>query len=55
MYIYDRTTDQIDYDIFKEIEKISMSYDEEDRLEFFVWYSVIYLGMVAEERREYAV
>lgn len=53
--IYEKTTEQIDYDIFEEIEKISISYDKEDRLDFFVWYSVIYLGMVAEERRERAV
>ncbi|MDE6750863.1 MAG: hypothetical protein K2K21_17630 [Lachnospiraceae bacterium] len=32
-----------------------MSYDEEDRLDFNVWYSVIYLGMVAEEKRKHAV
>lgn len=53
--IYEKTTNQIDYKIFEEIEEISMSYDEEDKLDFYVWYSVIYLGMVAEERRERAV
>lgn len=53
--IYEKTTNQIDYEIFEEIEEISMSYDEEDKLDFYVWYSVIYLGMVAEERRERAV
>ncbi len=53
--IYEKTTGYIDYDIFDEIKEISMSYDEEDSLDFCVWYSVIYLGMVAEERRERAV
>ncbi len=53
--IYEKTTGHIDYDIFDEIKEISMSYDEEDSLDFCVWYSVIYLGMVAEERRERAV
>lgn len=53
--IYEKTTGHIDYDVFDEIKEISMSYDEEDSLDFYVWYSVIYLGMVAEERREHAV
>lgn len=53
--IYEKTTDQIDYNVFEEIEEISMSYDEKDKLDFYVWYSVIYLGMVAEERKEHAV
>lgn len=32
-----------------------MSYDKEDRLDFCIWYSVIYLGMVAEENKANAV
>ena len=53
--IYEKTTSKIDYDVLEEIEEISMSYDEEDRLDFCIWYSVIYLGMVAEENKAYAV
>lgn len=32
--IYEKTTNEIDYEIFEEIEEISMSYDEEDKLDF---------------------
>ena len=53
--IYEKTTEEIDDDIFDDIEEISMSYEEEDELDFLVWFSVIYLGMVAEERREQAI
>ena len=53
--IYEKTTSKIDYDVLEEIEEISMSYDEEDRLDICIWYSVIYLGMAAEENKAYAV
>ena len=53
--IYDRTTSKIEEGIFDEIKEISYSYDEEDELDFYVWFSVIYLGMVAEERKAYAI
>ena len=53
--IYDLTTSEIDDEVFDEIERISDTYDEEDRMDFDIWFSVIYLGMVAEEKKAYAV
>lgn len=53
--IYERTTARIDQTVFDMIKEVSLSYDEEDRLDFCVWYSVIYLGMVAEELKAGAV
>lgn len=53
--IYDKTTSEIESETFDYIERISMSYDEKDRLDFYVWFSVIYLGMIAEERKANAV
>ncbi len=53
--IYERTTARIDQTVFDMIKEMGLSYDEEDRLDFCVWYSVIYLGMVAEELKARAV
>lgn len=53
--IYDKTTSQIEYAVFDDIKQISSSYNDEDKLDFNVWFSVIYLAMVAEEKKKYAV
>lgn len=53
--IYEMTTSQINKEIFDDIKHISMSYDEEDELDIHIWFSVVYLAMVAEERKKYAV
>lgn len=53
--IYDRTTSEIQEEVFEEIERISDTYAEEDKMDFDIWFSVIYLGMVAEEKKAFAV
>ncbi len=53
--IYDKTTARIEEEVFEDIEEISDTYDGEDRLDFDIWFSVIYLGMVAEEKKAHAV
>lgn len=53
--IYNKTTAQIDYEVLKDIDRICADYQEDDALEFDIWYSVIYLGMVAEELKAKAV
>lgn len=51
--IYDSTDSNINKDILLEITEISDEYDEAD--EFNKWFSVLYLGMVAEENKLNAV
>lgn len=53
--IYDKTTSEIEDALFCDIEQICMTYNEKDQLDFLIWFSVIYLGMVAEERKTNAV
>ena len=53
--IYNRTDAKIDYILLSEIDGICEDYQEDDALEFNIWFSVIYLGMVAEELKERAV
>jgi len=54
--IYDNTSAAINNNVIEHIKTdISNNYDEYDRLEFILWYIVIYLGMVAEENKQYAV
>lgn len=51
--IYDLTTEEICENVLNVITEISLKYDEND--DFDKWFTVIYLGMVAEERKQYAV
>lgn len=53
--IYNKTTSDIKREVFREIEVMCQEYQENEWLDFMIWYSVIYLGMVAEERKAYAV
>lgn len=53
--IYDQTTSQIDNKVLDDIDAISTHYQDKDALEFAIWFSVIYLGMVAEEKKKNAV
>lgn len=53
--IYDQTTSQIDDKVLADIDSISKHYQGKDTLEFNIWFSVIYLGMVAEEKKKNAV
>ncbi len=53
--IYDRTSGEIDMRVLSDINAISDNYEEEDSLDFNIWYSVIYLAMVAEERKKNAI
>lgn len=53
--IYDKTTSEINFQVFDNIRAICRDYCEEDRLNFEIWFSVIYLGMVAEEKKAYAI
>lgn len=53
--IYEKTTSDIKREVFADIGLICQEYQERDQLEFCIWFSVIYLGMVAEERKANAV
>ena len=53
--IYDKTTDKVDNMVLQNIEEISKSYNADDRRDFCVWFTVIYLGMIAEEKKKNAV
>lgn len=53
--IYDRTTSQVDNAVLNLITGISASYSVADRLQVDKWFTVLYLGMVAEERKANAV
>ena len=54
--IYEKTNDKVENVVLDYIEQICARYDnEQDALMFSIWYTVIYLGMVAEEKKKYAV
>lgn len=53
--IYDKTTGNIDETILSFITEISKLYEVEDMLQVDKWFTVIYLGMVAEEKKANAV
>ena len=52
--IYNRTSSEISERVLDYIEDISESYDY-DCVDFAIWFSVIYLGMVAEENKKNAI
>lgn len=52
--IYNRTTAVKDEGVLNDIEKISKTYID-DEVDFTIWFSVIYMGMVAEENRKNAI
>ena len=54
--IYNKTSSIINQSVIDEIKNnICYNYEQKDQLEFALWYIVIYLGMVAEENKRYAV
>ncbi len=53
--IYEKTIDVVEETVLDLITQISLSYDKEDVLWVDKWFTVIYLGMVAEEKKENAV
>ncbi len=53
--IYEQTTSNIDNEVTKLIDNISLTYDVEDRILIEKWFTVIYAGMIAEENKEQAV
>ena len=52
--IYDRTTDVVEEEVLHYITDIANSYDK-NSLWVNKWFTVIYLGMVAEERKANAI
>lgn len=52
--IYDMTTGKIEQEVLNDIERISINY-QKDSQEFDLWFTVIYLGMVAEELKKFAI
>ncbi len=54
--IYDKTTSELNQEVIDEIKtEICQDYDEKDKIDFSLWYIVIYLGMVAEENKRNAI
>lgn len=53
--IYVRTTRDVDENVLSLITEISQSYEAEDMLQVDKWFTVIYLGMIAEERKAKAI
>ena len=53
--IYERTTENIDTNALSLITEISKSYNIEDILQVDKWFTVIYLGMIAEEKKANAI
>ena len=53
--IYDKTTADIDDSVLELITSISNTYNAEDVTQVDKWFSVIYLGMVAEEKKANAI
>ena len=53
--IYDSTTENIDGNVLSSITSISKLYQVEDALQVDKWFTVIYLGMVAEEKKANAI
>ena len=53
--IYNKTTNIVDKGVLDLITQISLSYNNEDTLWVDKWFTVIYLGMVAEERKANAI
>lgn len=53
--IYDKTTEKIDRKVLSLITGISKLYKAEDILQVDKWFTVLYLGMVAEENKANSV
>lgn len=52
--IYNRTTKDVNTEIFDLIQVLSKNYDA-DSLEIEIWFSVLYAGMIAEENKANAI
>ena len=53
-YIYSKTGKDIDKEILTNIEKFSSHY-KNDAIDFERWFTIIYLGMIAEENKKNAI
>lgn len=53
--IYKRTINVVEKTILDLVTQISLSYNKEDRLWVDKWFTIMYLGMVAEERKANAI
>ena len=53
--IYDLTTKNIDEDVLKLIDRITLTYNGEHQDSIEKWFTVIYAGMVAEENKANAI
>lgn len=51
--VYEATGKELSKDVFDQIESISSKYDKEDELEISIVFSVLYMAMVAEEKKEH--
>lgn len=50
--IYDVTGDKIEEEVLKQITLIANKYDAEDELRVDILFSILYMAMIAEERKE---
>lgn len=50
--VYDKTNKIIEDKVLKFIEQVAKSYDEQDMLEVEKMFTILYMGMIAEERRK---
>ena len=50
--IYDATEKSVDSEVFNLIDDIANGYREEDSLEIAIIFSVLYMAMIAEEKKE---
>ncbi len=55
LQIYNATGKNIDTDVLDIIDRIVTTYDTEDQVLAEQWFTVIYAGMIAEEKKAYAV
>ena len=53
--IYNRTTCDIDEGVLRLIDEIVATYNEGDQISMEKWFTVIYGGMIAEEKKEGAI
>ena len=51
--IYEQTSKTISNEILEYISEISETYREEHKLDFDIWYTVLYLAMIAEENKKF--
>lgn len=53
--IYDRTKKEVEEAVLTFIEQIAKGYDKEDIIKIDTMFTILYMGMIAEERKEHAI